>query len=332
MEALSGIPSNDELDLIIKHLPLDRAPGPDVFNGMFLNKCWNIIKQDFYELAHQFFLNNIPLDNLNHSFITLIPKKPSPETTNDFRPITLQSFALKFLTKIMDNRLQPVIQKLIHKNQYGFIISRTIQDCLAWSFKYLHQCQQTKREIIILKIDFEKAFDLVEHEAILQILHAKGFNQSWINLVNNVLKSASTSVMLNGVPGKTFKCKRGVRHGDPLSPLLFVLTAQMLQSIVNKAQTLGLLIAPIPIGDNQFPILQYADDTLIIMKVDQKEVFTLKALLNTYALCTGLKINFHKSCMIPINTDSNKMKFLAGTFGCSIGKRPFTYLGLPMGE
>jgi hypothetical protein len=58
------------------------------------------------------------------------------------------------------------------------------------------------------------------------------------------------------------------------------------------------------------------------MKADQKEVFTLKAMLNTYALCTGLKINFHKSCMI----------FLAGTFGCSIGKRPFTYLGLPMGE
>ena len=106
-----------------------------------------------------------------------------------------------------------------------------------------------------MKIDFEKAFHLVEHEAILQILQAKGFNQSWINLVNNVFKSASTSVMLNGVPGKTFKCKRGVRQGDPLSPLLFVLTADLLQSIVNKAQTLGLLTAPIPNGDSQFPIL-----------------------------------------------------------------------------
>ena len=116
LEALSEIPSNDELDLIIKHLPLDRAPGPDGFNGMFLNKCWNIIKQDFYELAHQFFLSNMPLDNLNHSFITLIPKKPSPKSANDFRPIALQSSALKFLTKIMANRLQPLIQNLIHKS------------------------------------------------------------------------------------------------------------------------------------------------------------------------------------------------------------------------
>jgi hypothetical protein len=76
-------------------------------------------------------------------------------------------------------------------------------------------------------------------------------------------------VLLNGVHGKSFKCKRGVRQGDPLSPLLFVLAADLLQSVINEALAQGLMQVPIPVDYTMdFPIIQYADDTLIIMSAD----------------------------------------------------------------
>jgi hypothetical protein len=69
-----------------------------------------------------------------------------------------------------------MIIPLVNKNQYGFIKARTIQYCLAWAFEYIHQCHHSKREILILKLDFTKAFDMIEYKAILQMMEQLGFS------------------------------------------------------------------------------------------------------------------------------------------------------------
>ncbi len=141
LSSLVDLFSTQEIDSLISIIPAHKAPGPDGFNGYFMKKCWHIIAQDYYRLAAHFHAGCVDLEILNSSFITLVPKKSSPETVNDFRPISLMRISLKVLTKLMANRLQGVILKLVSDNQYGFIKGKTIQDFLARSFEYIHQCQ-----------------------------------------------------------------------------------------------------------------------------------------------------------------------------------------------
>jgi hypothetical protein len=117
-----------------------------------------------------------------------------------------------------------------------------------------------------------------------------------------------------------------------LSPLLFVLVANFLQVLINTTKHMGLLHLPIPLQSSQdFPIIQYADDTLIIMEGDPRQLFFLKTLLQNFSDSTGLRVNYTKSMMLPINISEERLELLARTFGCSKGSLPFTYLGLPLG-
>jgi hypothetical protein len=149
------------------------------------------------------------------------------------------------------------------------------------------------RTIVIVKLDFAKDFDMVEHDAILQIMEKKGFDSKWLAWVKEILSSGSSFVLLNGIPGKQFICKRGVRQGDPLSPLLYSFASDLLQSAVNELVRQGVNSRPIQTNDDDFPIVHYAD--------------------------------------VPINVSSDLMDELARDFGCQIGGMPFTYLGLPLG-
>jgi hypothetical protein len=135
-------------------------------------------------------------------------------------------------------------------------------------------------------------------------------------------------MLVNGVPGRNFKCRRKVRQGDPLSPLLFVLGAELLHYVINDLKMRGLLNLPLDVGVEDFPIVQFADDTILVLEADSGQLAILKEALKDFLFSSGLSINYHKSCMLPVNISDEELNRLAVDFGCIVGYFPFTYLGL----
>jgi hypothetical protein len=155
-------------------------------------------------------------------------------------------------------------------------------------------------------------------------LKARGFGAKWIRWIEIILNSGTFAILLNEFPSKQIYYKIGVRQGDHISPLLFVLAADLLQSILNKALLQGNLTTPIACPTfPDFYVIQYADDTLVVMQANSRQLICLKSLLNIFADSIGLKVNYHKSIKVPLNVDDERLSHFTNTLHCKKRKFPF---------
>lgn len=223
---LLQIPTRDEIWLTLSKMNQWGAPGPDGFQPGFFKASWEIFGPDIINTIQDFFKSGTLNTDLNYSFITLIPEISTPQTPSDFRPISLSNTVYKLISKIMANRIKPILNKIISPNQSAFLSGRQITDNIIIAHELIHSMKTSKEKkkgYLALKLDLSKAFDRVEWTFISKALLSFGFNENWVHLILQCVSTTSFSILLNGSPGPKFHTSRGLRQGDPLSPYLFLI-------------------------------------------------------------------------------------------------------------
>ncbi|KAF7822290.1 reverse transcriptase [Senna tora] len=215
-----------------------KAPGPDGYSGKFFHSSWDIVGKQVIETVKGFFNMRGSLERLNETNIVVIPKIDKPEFVTQYRPISLCNFTYKIISKVMVNRLRNLLPKLVSEQQRAFMKGRLIQDNIVIAhevYHYLKNRANGGRFELAMKIDMAKAYDRVEWDFLEQVLLKLGFCVGWVDRVMACVKSVDYNVLVGGRKVADFKPGRGLRQGDPLSPCLFILVADVLSSMLNKA-------------------------------------------------------------------------------------------------
>ncbi|RVW16209.1 Transposon TX1 uncharacterized 149 kDa protein [Vitis vinifera] len=324
--------TEEEISKAIFQLDRDKAPGPDGFTIAVFQECWDVIKEDLVRVFAEFHRSGIINQSTNASFIVLIPKKSLSKRISDFRPISLITSLYKIIAKVLSGRLRGVLHETIHYTQGAFVQGRQILDAVLIANEIVDERRRSGEEGVVFKIDFEKAYDHVKWDFLDHMLEKKGFSPRWRKWMSGCLSSVSFAILVNGSAKGWVKASRGLRQGDPLSPFLFTLVADVLSRMLMRAEERNMLEG-FRVGRNRTRVshLQFADDAIFFSNSREEELQTLKSLLLVFGHIFGLKVNLNKSSIYGINLDQAHLSRLAEMLDCKASGWPILYLGLPLG-
>ena len=279
---LEGLLTYKQASVTLKTMANNRSPGSDGFGADILKMFWPL----YYWLFKFSFLKGELSITQRQGIITCIPKenKPRHYITN-YRPISLLNCIYKIASGIIANRIKGSIQKFIHTDQSGFIAGRYIGENTRLVYDIMHHTETKIISGLLLLVDFEKAFDSVSWAFINKVLKFYGFGNSLISWIKILYRNAMLTVNQGGNLSPFFHIGRGCRQGDPVSPFLFVLCADILGIMIRNNKD----IKSIVINNKEHKLSQYADDTLFILDGTSKSSNETLSVLSKFSHFSNLR-------------------------------------------
>ena len=216
-----------------------KSLGPNGMSPFFFQKYWHIVRHDVSEVVISVLQSGHMLHKMNYTHIVLIPKKQDPKIMADYRPISLGNVVSRILSKVLANQLKIVLPSVILDAQNAFVPGRLITDNTTVAYELLHRMRNRrkgKKGQMAIKLDISKAYDRVEWSFLRMIMLKIGLDPRWVHIAMETVSTTSYSVLINEEPKGYIKPSRGIRHGDPLSPYLFLLCAEGLSTLLRKAE------------------------------------------------------------------------------------------------
>jgi hypothetical protein len=183
---------------ILKLFAVDKSPGPDGWTVEFYTKFFDVVSDDLVDLVEDTRTRGRIKSSLNSTFLALIPKENNPRTFGDYRPIALCNLCYKLISKVIANRIKPILSRELSCEQLGFLKGRQILDAIGTTQECIHSIKARKQKSLILKLDLRKAYDCVNWDFLRMILVQTGFSVHSINWIMSCVVSSSFSVLING--------------------------------------------------------------------------------------------------------------------------------------
>jgi hypothetical protein len=203
--------------------------------------------------------------------------------------------------KILANRLNPLCNEIIGPSQQAFIAKRSIMDTALDIITVLRNQDDQSKQHWLLFLDQQKAFDRISHQFMNLILEKMNFDSKFINIINTLFSTQQAYISDHGRISEPFKVNRGVRQGDPLSPLLYILSINpLIQAIHNKIRGINL-------QGQLFKVAAYADD-LTIGIGSHVDWSNLIAILQKYEQASNSRINKTKSILAPLTVNARRIE------------------------
>ena len=290
-DSLEGQLTYDECKKVLETLQNDKAPGEDGFTVEFYKCFFELIGNDLLASFNEAHMKGELSISQRRGIITLTPKDDGSllELTN-WRPITLLNVDFKIASKAIAKRFESILPSLIHSDQTGFVKGRYIGENIRLINDIMETTKSQNLPGILTSLDFRKAFDSLEWPFIAKTLDYFNFGSDIKRWVSTFYTNIESTVVNNGYTTNWFKPSKGVRQGCPLSPYLFILSAELLSNKIRQDST----VKGIKVFGNEIKLSQFADDTTLF-NADLTSLEKALKIVDDFGKLAGLSLNVKKT-------------------------------------